>query len=989
MQGYFLTEHERERQRRFPDAIPPHDVSNYFTLSETDRCRVHQQRGAHNRLGFALQLCALRYLGFAPDELTTAPVPVVTYVAEQIQEAPDSLAAYGQRAHTRTDHLQEVMAYAGFRKVTPTDWRRLRVWLTERALEHEKPTLLLQLAGERLRREKIVRPGITRLERLVLQVRQDAQAATYERVTPLLTDVHKQLLDRLLIPDNDHRQTPLVWLRQAATSNTPQAILAVLEKLIYLSRWPLDEVAVLTPNRLKFLAQVGHRSHSRALLRLPEERRYPILLAFWYQARIELTDEAMDLFDHCLGDTDARASRDLAELRAAVAQATNEKVRLFSTLGRVVLDQTISDTKLRAAIYQQISREALQRAVEEAEQIARPEDDNYFDFLALRYSYLRQFIPAFLAAFAFQSNMPADPLLNAVAILRHLNDTRRRAVPEDAPLDFIERKWLPYVVKPDGHLDRHYYELCVLWALRHALRAGNVWLEASRRYANPETYLIPKEQWPALRSEVCQQVALPEEISTRFTAREQELAELFARVDPLLAQEGKVRMEEDNLVISPLAAEDRPASAVELEHRIEERLPYVDLSELLIEVDSWTSFSQCFEHAAGSEPRTKNLQRHLYAALLGQGCNIGLTRMAQSAEASYQQLAWCNTWYLREETLKAASTQLVNFHYHQPLSRHWGGGTLSSSDGQRFPVSGKVRNAVALPRYFGYGRGVTFYTWTSDQFSQYGTKVIPATMRDATYVLDAILDNETELPLVEHTTDTAGYTDIIFALFDLLGMQFAPRLRDIGSRQLYRLDRASVYPNLKPLLKGRLRRPLILSRWDDMVRMAGSLKLGWVSASLFISKLQAYPRRNALALALQEYGRLIKTIFILRYLEDEAYRRRINAQLNKGEALHALREFLFFANKGTIRRKQEEEQTNQAGCLNLLTNAVVVWNTVYMAAVIDQLRAEGYPVRDEDIAHLSPARFEHVNPYGKYAFEIDNGRKLTRLRPLRVPARVA
>lgn len=84
MQGYFLTEHERERQRRFPEAIPPRDISDYFTLSETDRCRVNQQRGAHNRLGFALQLCALRYLGFAPDELTTAPAAVVTYVAEQL-----------------------------------------------------------------------------------------------------------------------------------------------------------------------------------------------------------------------------------------------------------------------------------------------------------------------------------------------------------------------------------------------------------------------------------------------------------------------------------------------------------------------------------------------------------------------------------------------------------------------------------------------------------------------------------------------------------------------------------------------------------------------------------------------------------------------------------------------------------------------------------------------------------------------------------------
>src|SRR6202040_3536257 len=118
-------------------------------------------------------------------------------------------------------------------------------------------------------------------------------------------------------------------------------------------------------------------------------------------------------------------------------------------------------------------------------------------------------------------------------------------------------------------------------------------------------------------------------------------------------------------------------------------------------------------------------------------------------------------------------------HPHQPMSRHWGGGTLSSSDGQRFPVSGKVRNATALLRYFGYGRVVTFYTWTSDQFSQYGTKVMPATVRDAAYVLDEILDNETELSFLEYTTDTAGYAEIVFPLFDLLGVQFSPRIRDL------------------------------------------------------------------------------------------------------------------------------------------------------------------------------------------------------------------
>ncbi|MBV8129568.1 MAG: recombinase family protein [Planctomycetaceae bacterium] len=130
--------------------------------------------------------------------------------------------------------------------------------------------------------------------------------------------------------------------------------------------------------------------------------------------------------------------------------------------------------------------------------------------------------------------------------------------------------------------------------------------------------------------------------------------------------------------------------------------------------------------------RTLRVGRSMLYRCLAQGCNIGLTRMAQISDRAYDRLAWCTTWYLREETLPAAVAATVNFQHRHPMSRHWGGGTLSSSDGQRFPVSGKVRNATALPRYFGYGRGVTFYTWTSDQFSRYGTKVIPATVRDAT-----------------------------------------------------------------------------------------------------------------------------------------------------------------------------------------------------------------------------------------------------------------
>ena len=651
----------------------------------------------------------------------------------------------------------------------------------------------------------------------------------------------------------------------------------------------------------------------------------------------------------------------------------------------MVLDPKVKDADLRRAIYRRIPPAELRDAVEESDRIIRPLDDHYFDFLESRYTYLRQFTPEFIDALAFRS-AGDSPLLRAVDLLRQLNAERRRILPDETSLEFVPARWRPYVNdNPDPTERRHYFELCVLWELRGALRAGDVWLEGSRRYADPETYLIPREAWPGLRAEVCREIQAPEDGTDRLREREQELSGLLDRVEALLAKGGDVRMEGDDLVVSPLEAEEKPESTAELERLIDERLPLVELSELLIEVDGWTRFSDDFEHAGGTEPRSRELRSHLYASVLAQACNLGPVRMARISDLTYQKLAWCTNWYVRDETLKAATTRLVNFQYRQPLSRFWGTGTLSSSDGQRFPVSGKVRMATALPRYFGYGKGVTFYTWTADQFSQYGTKVIPATVRDATYVLDEILDNETELPILEHTTDTAGYTEIVFALFDLLGLQFSPRIRDLGDQRLFRLDRQKRHPHLAPLLRGRINRDRILRNWDDLLRVAGSLKRGWVTASLLIGKLQSYPRKNRLTRALQEYGRLVKTVFILRYLESEDYRRRILGQLNKGEALHGLREFLLFANKGTLRKKQEEELRNQAGCLNLVTNAVVTWNTVYMAAVIEQLRAEGKTVNEEDIARLSPARYEHINPYGKYRFEVEEGLSRTRLRPLRPP----
>src|SRR5438876_1868193 len=282
----FLTTADRDRLNHFPAQIPDDDLRAFFLLSETDQQVINHQREAHTRLGFALQLCALRYLGFAPDDLSTTPEEAVLYVARQLDVPAAAIHVYGQRVKTRTTHFQQLQAYLGFRTVTPLDLYALQTWLGERALEHDKPSLLLQLACDKLRREQIVRPGLTRLERLVATARHSAHTETFRRLTPLLTPARSTLLDDLLVPDPQTGRTVLNWLRREATAASAPQLGETLTKVSALldmgiATWDLTH---LNPNRVKWLAQLGRKAPVPALQRMDPARRYPILVAFLAQA---------------------------------------------------------------------------------------------------------------------------------------------------------------------------------------------------------------------------------------------------------------------------------------------------------------------------------------------------------------------------------------------------------------------------------------------------------------------------------------------------------------------------------------------------------------------------------------------------------------------------------------------------------------------------------------------------------------------------------
>lgn len=340
--------------------------------------------------------------------------------------------------------------------------------------------------------------------------------------------------------------------------------------------------------------------------------------------------------------------------------------------------------------------------------------------------------------------------------------------------------------------------------------------------------------------------------------------------------------------------------------------------------------------------------------ILSDGINLGLTRMAEACQGcSFKQLSWTADWYVRDECYARALAELGNAHYRLDLVNQWGDGTTSSSDGQQFPLGSVAKPLGDVnPKYGSYPGGM-FYTHISDQYSPFHTQLIHTNTRDATYVLDGLLYHESDLNIEEHYTDTAGFTDHVFGLCHLLGFRFAPRMRDIGDLSLFPIGRVEQWPQFMPVFGDRIKVREIETQWDDLLRLASSIRLGTVTASLIIRKLASYPRQNRLALALRELGRIERTLFILDWMEDPALRGRVQAGLNKGEARNALARAVFFNRLGEVRDRAFENQCYRASGLNLVVAAIILWNTVQLEKGIAKFR-QRRDVPDEYLAYLSP-----------------------------------
>jgi TnpA family transposase len=274
------------------------------------------------------------------------------------------------------------------------------------------------------------------------------------------------------------------------------------------------------------------------------------------------------------------------------------------------------------------------------------------------------------------------------------------------------------------------------------------------------------------------------------------------------------------------------------------------------------------------------------------------------------------------------------------------------------------------PKYFGRRGGASWLNMINDQAAGLGGKVVASTPRDSLYVLDVLYDRDGGKRPEMIVTDTASYSDIVFGLLTLAGFAYAPQLADLPDQKMWRIDRMADYGAFQDAARGRIDLARIERHWEDILRITGSIHTGAVRGLRrdpdAVPRRPPHPSRHAIA----HYGRIAKTLHILRLADEPGYRRQIKSQANLQEGRHALTRKIFHGRSGQLYQRYQDGMEDQIGVLGLVLNALVLFNTRYMDAAVNQLRADGFDVLDEDVARLSPFVRHHINMLGRYSFQL-------------------
>jgi len=948
------------------------------TLTPEDTIQINQCRGDFNQFGFAFQLAFVRLMNrFPVQKPLEIQGDLLLFVGNQLNVDPESIRQYEKRQPTISEHQSRIREYLKKKDLIGGEIGLLKRFVFEEACRMEQIDGLTNLAKEFLREQGILEPSSRVLERIVKEQRKGAQQFIFGKIMETLPSGMVEKMDAI-IEVAFGRISDFQYLKEPAARPSSDAIVALTEKLKYIQATGIlvVDLAWLNNNYQRSLALYAKRCSADRLKEIIPVRRYAALTCFLWQIFHETIDQLIDMFDKLVGKICKHAENDLNKDLTSHRQVVQQALSMFQEMGQIILDEQLKDKEIRSCLFKKVSKTALSAQLKNLEIWPGGKSGHMFDGVLKRFGYIRKFFPAFLETLNFEGNGCDNTLVKGIATIKGLGNDREKKLPENTSIDFVPSRFHQWLYDA-GLVSRRTFECVLLLVIRDEIKAGNLCITHSKRFGRFDNFFIPATKWESVRESFFRETELPSNPKEAIAYLKSRLARSYDRFLETLPGNVYAKIEGDTWKLSVDPGEDLVEkdafNLTILKQWLGKNMRSIRLPELLIEVDNKLHFTKSFLSPTLRESRSPEEICNLIVAIMAYGCNIGPSTMARLTRGtSYEQIRRITDWQLTPENQKTALSIVVNAITALDTSRIWGDGTSSSSDGQRFYMPRKVLQQTYSPKLSDYA--LEFYSFVADNYAPFYSVPIECSERDAAYVLDGLLYNESDLVPMEHYTDTHGYTEINFAAFAMLGRKFAPRIRGIQHQRLYRIDRTRYYGALDPMVTKKdhtINTEPIETDWNYMGHFYASLKTGHVTASVALKRLVSLSKRNHFYQANRELGRIFKTEFILEYLSKPSLRHRIRQGLLKGEQLHSLARQVFYGKRGKIYSRDLDEQMSTCSCLTLILACIIYWQAREIARVTGSgsQNTADFDLDFSLLEHVSPIEWDNIVLYGEYVVD--------------------
>ncbi len=895
-------------------------MSKNFTLTKEEILSTKSMIKPYIKVGYSLQLLFIKNLGRPiPIDYKEIPIEILEFIGEQLNITNVNIEKYFTTEITRKRNFQHLVESLGYSKFIITDEITNIASILSMNISSKKQLVLEFL--DKLKELRIIAPALATVEEFLYQIMQDTNSNIYKNIVFQIPD--KAKLDTLLTPD-DKGISPFSHIKNIEINSTAKGLKTLLKHIKFINDFNCPcNLDFLSPEKIRFFSDEINKSNRFRIQRFSDEnKRYAYLAMFLHFRKKTFIDMVIEInsnFTH-------KVMKNSKKKTGLHNESNYKNYKLNSETLKDIIKQIIEIEDFEKF---KKYKESLLKLKEELDSQGDILDD--IDTLVeSKYSF--NYTNEMIELIEFDSNTKPE----FVEFIKSFKEYKYKKK-IDVDISIFSKQWQKDIKKYD--LSKKIVELAMIYSIRDGIRSGDLFVKESVKYNSYDHYLLETIEPTA-----------PDE-ATSFLDK---IKEAFKR-PTIFEFSDDYEKEEKNKIAEKVYA----------------LFPRISMIDMIYEVHSWNGFLDDFKENIDSSG--SNRQKNIVATLLANGHNIGFSRMSNSSSIDESVLRRTNEYYFNNNTLSKAQITLVNYHHNLEISKNWGTGTKSSSDGMRIQITSKTIYADYNGHY--KNRGGAIYRHVSDQYSPYFVSMLRG--RDSNYVLDGLLYHYTKLEISEHSTDTAGYTEQMFALTYLLGFTFKPRIKNADKQQLYYFENIEV-GNVK---FKKINEKLIIDNYYEIMRLIKSIEAKTVKASVILDKINSYARDNSVAKGLKELGRLLKTMYLLDFFTDSNLRKEVQQMLNKGESINSVSRLIHFGKSGRVNEATIDEQLEKASSLNILLGVLVTWNSRYLEKVQKKIKDEEW-YDEESFKRISPLGTKHVNFLGKYVFNEDKVKTEDGLRDL-------